>query len=590
MIKKKIVHPTKRYSGSDAEDLNLKIGLERDEELLREGDRTIILDIAELYKKERNESTKYKIFGKTKMIFRNLYSGTTTYDPLKNRLYDLGDGLDSDWEGYLPYDELAFIRRDTVREVSNMVQPPSSTNIGDFNQTISLEGPTDHSTITVLDSASWNWNFHISYVYDHDSSHPMRYTLSGATTYDFTAESGVPFRVDVYDTSYQLTSPIKHNMSLGEYIILSGNTLTSANVEDRVFNVSSVGDNNYESELYIINISKSEFTTAQINVMDSIGVVFGQRCLDRTNVSQTTSKYYVHKHKTITTVDDCIIDNAGFETPIFEIERKLQFETADGRNDVYIEQNRPESVLYHFKNAIDIKGLRNNLGYTPTDVYLTTTFRNKNGYFEYPPRNGWKFNFHNTWVDEQYDYNFSGSDTNLPFTTQNINGLTFKRGDELPLGTVLDGAFVEYNEQDFKETILSEGFHKLTNDYTIFNHGQLNTARFGGVSQTNPSGLIYQPHNRIKLRELSPYVETANTNNIHNLPENVIYDELNGVWKWRDLYDHGYVDPDNFGTNHPFTNGQHYVQSDINFLFRNEERFLNKGVGIKSFTNDDENC
>jgi hypothetical protein len=62
------------------------------------------------------------------------------------------------------------------------------------------------------------------------------------------------------------------------------------------------------------------------------------------------------------------------------------------------------------------------------------------------------------------------------------------------------------------------------------------------------------------------------------------------VWKWRDLYDHGYVDPDNFGTNHPFTNGQHYVQNDINFLFRNEERFLNKGVGIKNFTSDDENC
>ena len=227
MIKKKIVHPTERYSGSDAENLNIKIGLERDEQLLREGDRTIILDIAELYKKERNESTKYKIFGKTKMVFRNLYSGTTTYDALKNRLYDIGDGLDSDWTGYLPYDELGFIRRDTVREVSTA----TSTNIGGFNQTISLVGPTDHSTITVLDSTTWNWNFHLSYVYDQDSSHPMKYTLSGGTVYDFTAESGVPFRVDVYDTSYQSISPIKHNISLGEFIILSGSTLTSTNVE-----------------------------------------------------------------------------------------------------------------------------------------------------------------------------------------------------------------------------------------------------------------------------------------------------------------------------------------------------------------------
>ncbi len=582
MIKKKIVHPTKRYSGSEAENLNIKLGLERDEQLLREGDRTIILDIAELYKKERNESTKYKIFGKSKMIFRNLYSGTTTYDALKNRLYDVGDGLDADWTGYLPYDEFAFVRCDTVREVSTA----TSTTVGGFNQTISLVGPTDHSTITVLDSTTWNWNYHLSYVYDHDSTHPMKYTLSGNTEYSFTAESGIPFRVVVYDTSYQLISPIKHNMSLGEFIVLSGSTLTNANRSGRVFNISSVGDNNYESELYVINISKSEFTPNQITIMDSIGVVFGQRCLDRTNVSGTTSSYYVHKHKTLTTADECIIDNCGFETPIFEVERKLQFETNDGRNNVYIEQNRPESILYHFKNALDIKGLRNNLKYTPTEVYVSTIFRNRNGYFNYPPRNGWKFNFHNTWVDGQFDDTFSGSNTNLPFTSVSGGAHTFKKGDELPVGTILDGAFVEYNEQDFKETILSEGFHKITNDFNTFNHGQLNTANFGGVSQTNPSGLIYQPHYRIKLRELSPYVETANTNNIHNLPENVIYDELNGVWKWRDLYDHGYIDPDNFGTNHPFTNGQHYVKGDINFLLRNEERFLNKGVGIKNFTTD----
>jgi hypothetical protein len=211
MIKKKIVHPTERYSGSDAENLNIKIGLERDEQLLREGDRTIILDIAELYKKERNESTKYKIFGKTKMIFRNLYSGVTDYVPLKNSLYDLGDGLDGDWTGYLPYDEFAFIRRDTVREVATA----TGSTIGQFNQTISLTGTTDHTTITVLDSSTWNWNYHVSYVYDHDSTYPMKYTLSGNTTYDFTAESGVPFRVEVFDTSYQLISPIKHNMSLG---------------------------------------------------------------------------------------------------------------------------------------------------------------------------------------------------------------------------------------------------------------------------------------------------------------------------------------------------------------------------------------
>ena len=109
-----------------------------------------------------------------------------------------------------------------------------------------------------------------------------------------------------------------------------------------------------------------------------------------------------------------------------------------------------------------------------------------------------------------------------------------------------------------------------------------------GSTTTNPLGLYYQPHQRVKLRELSPYVETANTNQIHGLPENSIYDEYNNQWKWRDLYDHGYTDPDGFGVNHPFTNGQHYVKSDINFYLRNEETFMNKNDGLSNFSVDDD--
>ena len=578
MKNKKILHPTKRFKGAEPEDLTIRIDLEKEEQLLREGDRTIILDIAELYHKERNESTKYKLYGKSNMIFRNLYSGTTTYDTLKNTLYDLGDGVDADWTGYLPYNEFAFIRTDTHREVSS----PTGLLPGEFTPNITITGVTDHTTITELESASWNWNLFVTYVYDQDETYPMRYTLSGDTVYDFTASNGVPFRVEEVDNYYQLTSPFKHNMSQGEYVILSGNTINSGGEEDRIFSINSVGNEMYESEKYVINLSKSEFTSSQL----ISGVVFGKRCIDKTNINKTTSTYYVHKHKTLTTVDDCIIDKTGFETPIFEIERKLQFETADGRSDVYVEQNRPETIIYHFKNAIDINGLSNNLGYTPTEVYLTTLFRNRNGYFNYPPRMGWRFNFHNTWVDEQFNDTFPSSDTNLPFTTITKNGINFKQGDELPLGSILIGAFVEYNAVDFKEVVLSETFHKITNPLNVFDHDQTDITKFSGVSANNPSGLFYQTHYKIKLRELSPYIETSNTDDIMNLPENTVYDDFISLWKWRDLYDHGYIDVDGYGTDFPFTNGQHYVKKDITFLLRNEEMFANKRNGIKAFTND----
>jgi hypothetical protein len=47
------------------------------------------------------------------------------------------------------------------------------------------------------------------------------------------------------------------------------------------------------------------------------------------------------------------------------------------------------------------------------------------------------------------------------------------------------------------------------------------------------------------------------------------------------LYDHGFIDPEGFGTSYPFINNIHYVKNDINFYLRNEQQFTNKQDGIK---------
>jgi hypothetical protein len=152
------------------------------------------------------------------------------------------------------------------------------------------------------------------------------------------------------------------------------------------------------------------------------------------------------------------------------------------------------------------------------------------------------------------------------------------------------GAFVEYNESEMKERIISESFHKFTSPLEIFNHGQSLPSTYLGTSVDNMVGLYYQPHYRIKLRELSPYIETSKTTEVYNLPDNAKYYQNEGLWKWRDLYDHGYIDPDGFGTEHPFMNGIHYVKSDINFYLRNELNFKNKQDGLIKFTNLSIDC
>jgi len=581
--KKEILLPSKRYKKADEQDLTLNIGLETSQTLLRIGDKDIILDIDKLYDKERNESNKYKIYGKLKMVFRNMYSGDTSYDYLQERVYlnGRGDGLDNPTlAGFLPYDEFAFLRRDLYRKVVTPSSVSGST-LGDYTPSLTYVGSTDHTTITPITAPYHNWNLYLSYVYSGDTNYQMTYTLTGGTKVSFKSGDGIPFRLsNTFNSYYEFTAPVEHGMNSGEFVTFSGTTITGE-VSGRTYYIDSVGNEIYNSEKYVINILKKEFKA----VTTIPTLVIGKRCIDKNNITGSTSQYYIHKHKLLTTTGDYIMDNIGFESPIWEEEKKILFENAAGANDTVVERNRMESVLYDFKEPFVLSGLTNNLGYTPTEVYVTTLFRNGNGYFNYPPKVGYKFNFHDTWIDDHFNgttSNESSMGTGTPFIRQ---GITFTSGNELTKGTILNGAFVEYNRKELKERIICESFQKFTNPTTIFDYGQDDSAIFSGSSTTNMFGLYYQPHHRVKLRELSPYTESAKTKDIFNLPENAKYDSAEGVWRWRDLYEHGYVDIDGYGTKFPFTNGIHYVKNDINFYLRNERFYTNKQDGISKFKN-----
>lgn len=608
MEKKEILLPSKKYFKADEQDLNLDVKLENNETLLREGDRNIILNLTELFDDERNQSNEYKIYGKLKMVFRNIYNGYTDYTPLLRNLYLCGDGT-GDSLGFVPYNEFAFLRNDVLRE--KPVEATGST-LGTINvipQTQLSDGTpfgryTGHTITTSIEAPYKNWNLYLSYVYGQDNEFPMKYTLSGDTngnkTYSYKSKDGIPFRVDgVSDPNYYiLTSPVEHGMSQGEFIILSGSTLLSGlSINSKIFYIDSVGNQTYNSEKYVISLLKSEFSSG--HTLNGVELVLGKRCLDIKNISGTTSQYYVHKHKILTGDQQYIMDKVGFESSIFEDERKILFENPLQENDILVERNRQESVLFDFKDTFSLSGITNNLGYTPTEIYVSVIFKNGNGLFDYPPKIGYKFNFHDNWMDNQ----FSGStaiETSVPtgstFTSR--SGITgFTSGTTIPVGTTgLTGAFVEYNRKELKERIISEAFHKFSHriifsgstvsgNNRLFYHAQNYTQYYPGASSLNPVGYYYQPFYRVKLRELSPYIESSKTNDLINLPENAIYDTDDKLWKWRDLYDHGFVDQEGNGTRFPYMNNTHYVVSDINFYLRNEKSYTNKSDGLNGFNN-----
>lgn len=582
MEKKKILLPTERYAKAPEEELSIKINLSSDVNLIRENDKNIVLDSAELFNKERNKSVKYKIYGKIRMIFDNFYSGNTDYTYLKDRLYLVGNGSTSDYTGYIPYNEFAFLRNDILREKNN---PLSGDTLINFQPDITLDSNlTGHTTLTDITAPYQNWNLYLSYVYTGVTNLPITYTLSSGTKYDFTSSDGIPFILSSDNNYYILTSPVEHGMKAGEYIVLSGDAINSLSLNEKTFYIDSVGNEIHRSEKYVINILKKQLRN---NIVLTNGTVyFGKRCLDNKNITGTTSQYYVQKHKILTSTSDYILDNLGFESSIWRDEKKIIFENYSGVNDFLVEKNRMESVLYDFKQPFLLSGITNNLGFTPTEIYVSIIFSNGNGYFDYPPKVGWGFNFHDTWIDKHFDGDKS-NETNLKYSNFfKIDGTTtynFRSGTTLNIGDELLGAYVEYNQLELKERIISEANHKFTSPITLFNHNQNLSTYYSGATNTNKVGLYYQPHYRIKLRELSPYIETSKTDDVINLPENVKYFPEEKLWRWRDLYEHGFIDVDGFGTSYPFVNDTHNVKLDINFYLKNEKNYTNKKDEVNKF-------
>lgn len=586
MISKKIILPELRFQQASPEDMSLFVNLNNNEKIINENERNIVLNLADQFNKERTESNKYKIFGKVNMVFKNLYSGSTSYSKLKENLVLINDGTNGNYDGFLPYNEFAFIRNDVYNETYSIPKISGST-YGTYNPTIntSTNPNNKHQNISLIASPYHNWNFYITYVYSSDYHYSMTYTLSGTTKVEginilnFLSGDGIPCRVEDFDTYYKITTPVEHGINENEFVIFP--RIQSLN--GKAFSIYRLGDSKYKSENFVININKTQLNGVTIPQLTTI-----KRCVDKLNIDTTTSKYYVNKHKTLTTINDYTLDTLSFETPIFRDEKKRILSNIANRKNFILDRNRPETLLYDFKNPIDVSDLSNNFNHEVTDIYLTTIFRNGSGYFDYPLRNGYKFNFHNNWIDNHFSKE-SSLETTIPFTFDMVSEFTFKYGLPLTKGTILNGDFIEFNPYTLKERTISSSFHKLTNPTNIFDYKQYkDVPNFSGSTIQNKSGLFYQPHYKIKLKDLSDYVEVVNTNTTADLPKNSYYDGTN--WRWRDIYEHGFIDSDGRGTNYPFFNGVHYIKNDVNFYLRNERLYINKNDGIKNFASVNLKC
>jgi len=281
----RIVPSDKRYKGAPTEDITLSVGLNGDRRTMVDGDRTVIINLAERFDQERQRSSIFRITGKITNIFNNVISGSTNYTPYKNSLYYV-DPLTSTqtnvWRGYPQFDEFNFFR------------------------TTSVDG---HIPFVSKSAFTYNWTTYLSYASSNVTGQTMSYFNEeySATTL-FQASDGVPFVIR--NTQYNGKSLItfycgtKHNLKDGEFIKLS----FDYNGE-YYFQIYQLGDEHYGSEEKIFSIFNLGYTGTTFG--DGVTGTF-KRVINRANPDETTSEYYVRKHKILTDVKDYYFFKDGF--------------------------------------------------------------------------------------------------------------------------------------------------------------------------------------------------------------------------------------------------------------------------------------
>jgi len=165
------------------------------------------------------------------------------------------------------------------------------------------------------------------------------------------------------------------------------------------------------------------------------------------------------------------------------------------------------------------------------------------------------------WWDNDPNNLDVNSYTPIKTKSYSVNGRVFYYNEPLKYGDLIDGDYCEWNDYEYTERVISDTYHKITYNP---NHFNINIA--GQNFSGNPLGYYYKPHNPIKIRDFSPYIEDGNPATVSEIPDYAVFSKTNGTFIWRDIYTYGFIDADGVGVDYPFLNGVHYPFT--NTIFR----------------------
>jgi hypothetical protein len=577
----RVVLGSLRFKSAVNTDFSFKVPFKQTQKLFTEYDRSIDVNLNQVFSDERQKSNIFKPSCKFSVIFKNTLAGSTNYVPFEDNLYYVNAQqaainqclTNSDavsWSGYPQYNEFDFIRNDY--SVPGYTTPPD-----------------EHVFFIPKSASTYNWNFFLSYAYENDYDKMLEaIDKKTNTTLTWKVSDGIPFIIE--NTTFNgidvisFRCPVKHGVNVGEFVKLTFDgfpSYTGNTIED-TFQVDYLGVETYGSDEYVFNIIDVGYTGATFNNgrtgtakriisnrRPSTGVTFD---------NDTMSEYYVRKHKIMTNVDDAVLVKAGFEENIFGTKKKYESSgfTPNKYARVSIKEGS-QSYSLAFNKDINITDILDNRGRPLSELFFTVVWK---GYFGWMFKNiqgggmkqGWEFNLPLKSNGRPNDWwrrtNFN-ADTNIPintYTTSSGSGLgpgnaslefcyldSFKKNDDL------DGDVCEWNNYDQTERVISKIYHKLK-----FNNFAFSTENIA-VNNENPFGYYYQPHHKLTIRVFSDYIEEID-NIVSDIPNYAYYSRIRNSFRWRDLYTYGFVDTSGLGVDYPFLNNSHYPFG--NYIFR----------------------